>query len=337
MTSTFRALQLQGKGGLDRLRVVELPLVAPGPGELRIKVEAAGAGATDLTMRKTKYMFAPPWPFTMGYEVVGVIDALGAGVKDFAVGQRVCALTIHGAQAEYLTRAAEDFVAVPAGLDAGEVVALPLNYGTAYQMIHRVAKMKAGQTALVTGANGGVGTALLELLRPLGVKALGSANPKHFTLVRELGGEPIEARTRPLDVATREKIPAGVDVSFDVLGGAGTRECTRATKRGGLVVGYGFMATVKDGQPSRMATYRGFAAVFIGTRLRGRRGTFYGISALYKKDKRPLKEDLAQLLQLLGQKQLRPRIAARLGLLDGARAQTMLEAGGVQGKIVLMA
>jgi NADPH2:quinone reductase len=155
--------------------------------------------------------------------------------------------------------------------------------------------------------------------------------------VRELGGEPIEARTRPLDEATCEKIPEGVDVSFDILGGAGTRQCTRATKKGGLVVGYGFMATAKDDQPSRLLVLRGFAAVFLGTRLRGRRGTFYGITALYRRDKRPLKEDLAALLALLEQKRLRPRISARLGLLDGRKAQEMLERGGVQGKIVLLA
>ena len=338
MTATYRALQLQGKGGLDQLQVVELPLTPPGPGELRIKVEAAGAGFTDITMRKTKYMFAPPWPFTAGYEAVGVIDALGDGVSGFAVGQRVCALTVYGAQAEYLTRAAEDFVPVPAGLDAGDVVALPLNYGTAYQMIHRVAKMRAGQTALVTGANGGVGTALLELLRLHGVKALGSANPSHFALIRELGGEPIEGRARPVDVSTREKIPDGVDVSFDIMGGAGTRACIRATRRGGRVVGYGFMATTnKDGQPSTLAVLRGFAAIFLGAPLVGRRGAFYGITARYRKDKRPLKEDLATLLELLAQKRIQPRIAARLGLLDGRKAQEMLEAGGVAGKIVLVA
>jgi NADPH:quinone reductase-like Zn-dependent oxidoreductase len=336
MTSTYRALQIQGKGGLDRLRVVELSLVPPGPGELRVKVEAAGAGFTDVTMRTTKYLFAPPWPFTAGYEAVGVVDAVGAGVTGFSVGQRVCALTVYGAQAEYLTRAADDFVPVPAGLDPGAVAAIPLNYGTAYQMIHRVAKMKPGQTALVTGANGGVGTALLELLRLHGVRALGAANPRHFSLVRELGAEPIEARTRPLDLATREKLPGGVDVSFDILGGAGTRECTRATRRGGLVVGYGFMATRKNGEPSGLLVLRTFAAVFLGTRLRGRRGTFYGITARYRKDKRPLKEDLATLLVLLQQGQIKPRIAHRLGLLDGKEAQALLEAGGVQGKIVLV-
>jgi NADPH:quinone reductase-like Zn-dependent oxidoreductase len=337
MGATYRAVQLTGQGGLDRIVVVELPLVPPGPGELRIRVEAAGAGATDLSMRKSKYLFAPPYPFTVGYEAVGVVDALGDGVHGFTVGQRVCALTVYGAQAEYLTRAAEDFVPVPDGLDPAEVAALPLNYGTAYQMIHRVAKPQAGQTALVTGANGGVGTALLELLRLIGAKAYGTAHSRHFTLVREYGAEPLEARARPLDEVVHEKLPDGVDVSFDILGGAGTRQCIRATRKGGVVVGYGFMAATKNGKPSTMLALRGFWSIFVGARLAGRRGAFYGITARYRKDKQPLKEDLAQLLSMLKEKKLHPRIATRLQLLDGRRAQELLEAGGIQGKIVLVA
>ncbi len=337
MTTTYRAVQLQGIGGLERINVVELPLVPPGPGELRIRVEAAGVGATDLLMRRSKYMFAPPYPFTVGYEVVGIVEALGPGASGFALGQRVCALTVHGAQAEYFTRSADDFVPVPGGLDAGEVAALPLNYGTAYQMIHRLARLRPGQTALVTGANGGVGTALLELLRPLGVQVIASANPRHFALLRDSGAEPIEARTRPLDQVTRAIVPGGVDVTFDILGGAGVGQCIRATKKGGLVVGYGFMSTLKDGKPSKLAVLRGFAALYLGAPLVGRKGTFYGITSRYRKDKQPFKEDLSQLLQLLAKKELRPRIAARLPLLEGRGAQRLLEAGGVEGKIVLVA
>jgi NADPH:quinone reductase len=335
--TVYRAVRLLGIGGLDRIAVEELPLAAPAAGELRVKIEAAGAGATDLLMRRSKYMFAPPWPFTVGYEAVGRVDAVGEGVRDFSVGQRVCALTVHGAQAEYLVRDTADFVAVPENVDAGDVAALPLNYGTAYQMIHRAAKMTPGQTALVTGANGGVGTALLELLRLHGVKAIGSADPRHFTMIRELGGEPVESRGRPLPELVREKVPGGVDVAFDILGGAGTRQCIRATKKGGLVVGYGFMAAIDKGKPSRLAIVRGFLALYIGAPLAGRRGTFYGISRDFKKDKRPLKEDLATLLQLLADGKIRPRIAERLPLLDGRRAQELLEAGGVAGKIVLVA
>ena len=333
MSGTYRAVQLTGKGGLDRIVVVDLPLAAPATGELRVKVEAAGAGATDLTMRQSKYMFAPPWPFTLGYEVVGRVDTIGEGVSGFAAGQRVCALTVYGAQAEYLVRAADDFVAVPEGLDAATVAALPLNYGTAYQMIHRVAGAQAGQTALVTGANGGVGTALLELLRLAGVRTFATVSPRHFELVREYGAEPLEARTRPLDHVVPEK----VDMCFDILGGAGTRQCIRATKKGGIVVGYGFMAATRNGKPSKLLAYRGFWSIFVGARLAGRRGAFYGITLRYRKDKRPLKEDIAKLLQLLAEGKLHPRIAAKLPLLDGRRAQELLEAGGVQGKIVLVA
>jgi NADPH:quinone reductase-like Zn-dependent oxidoreductase len=331
--SSYRAIQLQGKGGLDQLKLVELPLEPPKPGELRIKVRAAGAGFTDITMRTSKYLFAPPWPFVLGYEVVGDVDALGDGVTGFRIGQRVCALTVHGAWAEYLTREADHFVPVPDGVDDGEAVALILNYVTAYQMVHRSAHVQPGQLVLVSGANGGVGTALLELCRIQGVRAVGAVSTQHFDYVRELGGEPIESRTRPLDVAVHEKFPDGVDVAFDVLGGSATREHIRATKKGGIVVGYGFMRA----RETRLGALRTFASLYLGARLAGRRGTFYGITALYRKDKQPLKEDLPKLLAMLAQKQLSPRIAARLPLLDGRRAQELLEKGGVTGKIVLVA
>ncbi|HZY02738.1 MAG TPA: zinc-binding dehydrogenase [Anaeromyxobacteraceae bacterium] len=334
--STYRAIRFTGPGGLDRLEEVRLPLLDPGPGELRVRVVAAGAGATDLTMRRGRYPFAPPFPFVPGYEVLGVVDAIGAGVVGFALGQKVAALTVHGAFAEYLVRAAEHFVPVPAGLDDGETVALVLNYGTAWQMIHRVAKLQAGQTALVTGANGGVGTALLDLLRDARVRTLGACSSRHAELVRSLGGEPIPSRGTPLDRTVRSVLPEGVDAAFDVLGGAGTGECIRATKRGGVVVGYGFMGTVVDGRPSRWLTLRGFASLLVGARLHGRRGAFYGITLRYRRDPGPYREDLASLMTLLASRRIAPRIAHRLPLLAVRRSQELLEAGGIAGKIVLV-
>jgi NADPH:quinone reductase-like Zn-dependent oxidoreductase len=329
---TYRAVVLAGKGGLDRLAVQELPLVEPRPGELRIRVRATGAGATDLIMRTGYYPFRPPFPFSPGYEVVGDIDAIGDGVSGFSVGQRVCALTVHGGQAEYLVREAEHFVPVPDGLDDAEVVALILNYVTAYQMIHRVAEVKAGHSVLVTGANGGVGTAALELLRAIDARAIGAAGKSHFELVRALGGEPIESRAAPLAAQVRALVPNGADATLDGLGGASTRDCVDATRKGGVVVAYGFV-TVK----TTPAAMRGLLSLFVGARLAGRRGTFYGITAVYRKDKRSFLEDLPKLFELLRARTIQPRIAARLGLLDGRRAQEMLEAGGVQGKIVLLA
>jgi NADPH:quinone reductase len=329
--ATYRAIQLKGKGGLDQLQEVELPLLPPNKGEIRIRVRASGVGFTDISKRIGYYPYSPAFPFVEGYEVVGDVDAIGDGVTGFALGQRVCALTVYGAWAEYFTRNAEDFVPVPEDLDDADVIALILNYVTAYQMIHRIAATRPGQTALVTGANGGVGTALLELLRDHKVRALGLASKKHFALIESLGGEPAESRTKPIDIAVREALPGGVDVTFDGLGGALTGECTRATRKGGLIVGYGFVAA-----SGTLGTFRGFAALFLGTRLSGRHGTFYGITKIYRKDKRPFKEDMLKLFSLLAERKIQPRIAARLPLLAGREAERLLEAGGVEGKIVLL-
>ena len=329
--ATYRAIQLKGKGGLDQLQEVELPLESPKKGEIRIRVRASGVGFTDITKRTGYYPYRPAFPFVEGYEVVGDIDAIGEGVAGFVLGQRVCALTVYGAWAEYFTRGAEDFVPVPEGLDDAEAIALILNYVTAYQMIHRTASMQPGQTAIVTGANGGAGTALLELLRVHGVRALGLVSRTHFDLIRSLGAEPIESRTRPIEDAVHEVLPAGADVAFDSLGGSRTRECIRAIRRGGLVVGYGSMAA-----RGTIDIVRGLFALFLGSPLAGRRGTFYGITALYRKDKRPFKEDLPKLFELLAARRIQPRIATRLPLLAGREAERLLEAGGIAGKVVLL-
>jgi len=317
--TTYRAVVLTGKGGLDRLEERALPLVPPAAGEVRIRVRAAGAGATDVTMRTGSYPYRPPFPFTVGYDVVGEVDASGPGVSGFAPGERVCALTVHGAQAEYLTRPAEDFVRVPSGLDDAQVVALILNYVTAYQMIHRCVVPQRGMTALVTGASGGVGSALVELLALAGVEVVASR------------------RDTPPDVTVHERYPEGVDMAFDGLGGHGTAACTRATKRGGMVVGYGFMATSKkDGSASTFLALLGFWSIFVGAFFAGRRGVFYGITQRYRKDRASFREDLAILLGMLQKGVIEPRIAARLPLLAGVEAQRRLEAGGVSGKIVLL-
>lgn len=335
--STYRAVMLKGKGGLDQLEEQSLPLTEPQAGELRIKVRASGAGSTDITMRTGYYPYAPKFPFVQGYEVVGDVDAIGAGVTGFHKGQRVCALTVHGGWGEYLVRDASDFVPVPDGLDDGEVIALILNYITAYQMIHRTAKMQPGQLALVTGANGGVGTALLELLKIHGARAIGAAGPKHFDLVRSLGGEPIESRGKPLEESVHAIHPEGVDVAFDGVSGKTTGECIRATKKGGIIVAYGFMGAMEPGLSGMLSAARGSTALFVGAPLSGHRSEFYGITALYRKDKQPFREDLPKLFELLKQRKIKPRIAARLPLLAGKKAVEMLTAGGVVGKIVLLA
>jgi len=328
---TYRAVMLTKKGGPEVLQVVELPVERPGPDQLRIRVRAAGVGSTDLVMLTGGYMFAPKIPFVPGYEIAGVVDQIGSGVSGFAIGQRVAALTVYGGFAEFLIREAEHFLPIPDGVSDRDAAAVILNYVTAWQMIHRVGKVQSGGTALVTGAAGGVGTAALQLLRLAGVKTYGAASKSKHETIRSLGATPIDYRAGRLDRLTRALEPAGVDSVFDAVGGANIGPCIGALKRGGIVVGFGFM-----GASSAFSKAAMFANLFIGARLRGRRGTFYGISALYKRNPLPLREDLPKIFALLAQKKIDPLVSRTFPLMEARQAIEFLAAGSVEGKVVLL-
>jgi D-arabinose 1-dehydrogenase-like Zn-dependent alcohol dehydrogenase len=187
---TYRAVMLTRKGGPEVLQVVELPLPEPGPGQLRVRVRAAGVGATDLTLLDGSYPFAPRIPFVPGYEVAGVVDAVGTGVSGFSVGQRVAALTVWGGYAEYLVREAEHFLTTPDAVSDPEAAAVILNYVTAWQMIHR--------TARVAEARG----------ERTGVRTLGAASAAKHATVRALGATPIDYRAGHLEALVRAWCPA---------------------------------------------------------------------------------------------------------------------------------
>jgi NADPH:quinone reductase-like Zn-dependent oxidoreductase len=160
-------------GGPEVLKVVEDGDPRPGPGEVRIRVLAAGVSFTDAQLRAGTYLGVPPPPFTPGYELVGVVDELGPGCTRLQVGDHAAALTVWGAYAERACVPEANAVEVPGDLDPAEVVSLVLPYMTAYQLLHRVAMVKSGETALVHGAAGRVGTAVLELGRWPGFASTG--------------------------------------------------------------------------------------------------------------------------------------------------------------------
>ena len=331
MAATYRAVMLTKKGGPEALQIVELPVEAPGPGQLRVRVRAAGVGSTDLIVLAGKYRFAPKIPMVPGYEIAGVVDAIGAGVTGFKVGDRVAALTVYGGFAEILMREAEHFLPIPDGVSDCDAAAVILNYGTAWQMIHRVAEVKRGQTALVTGAAGGVGTAALQLLRLADVKSYGAASAAKHDTVRSLGATPIAYRAGQLDRLTRALEPRGVDYVFDAIGGANIGPCIGALRRGGLLVGFGFVAAT-----TKMSQGAMFANLFLGSRLRGRRGTFYGITLLYRKNPKLLHEDLPKIFSLLMEKKVDSLVTHTFPLLDARKALELLAMGSVEGKIVLV-
>ncbi len=328
--TTYRATMITRPGGPEVLEIADLPLAAPGANELRVRVRACGIGATDLTMLAGKYQFAPKLPIVGGYEIAGVVDAIGRNVTGFRIGQRVAALTVHGGFAEYVVREARHFVPIPDEISDIEAAAVILNYVSAWQMIHRVASVQPGTSALVTGAAGGVGTALLQLLRLAGAKTYGAASrPKH-ALVEKLGAIPIDYREGPVDRLIRSREVDGVDTVFDAIGGRSISRCLSAVRRGGLVVGYGFMAA-----DSKISQARMFFDTFITSRLRGRRGTFYGISLLYRKNPRPFLEDLRKIFTLLAERRIAPVIAEVFPLERARQALELLATGTKAGKIVL--
>src|SRR5499426_423913 len=206
-------------GGPDELRVVDEERPEPKDGEVRVRVLAAGVSLPDLLMREGVHPETPPLPFTPGWDLVGVVDRLGDGISGIEPGQSVAALPITGAYAEFVCLPQRELVPVPSELDAAEAVSLILNYVTAYQMLHRSAKVKPGQRVLFHGASGGVGTALLELGRLAELEMYGTCSSRGALTVSELGGIPIDYENQDLVVELRRFTADGVDAVFDPIGG----------------------------------------------------------------------------------------------------------------------
>ena len=238
-----RVVQLRRFGGPDELEVVDVPVPMAGRGEVRVRVLASGVEYTDTLIRKHLYpqtsLRRPP--FVMGYDLVGEIDQLGDGVSGFQLGERVADMTVVGSNAAYRTLRADQLTRVPPGVDAADAAALILSWTTAYQLLHRAACVQRGQRVLVQGAAGAVGQALLVLGRLHGLQLWGTARAEHATLIRELGGTPIDYQKEDF---TRV-LPDGFDVVLDGIGEDGYRRSFAALKPGGLLCAYGYTAGVQ--------------------------------------------------------------------------------------------
>ena len=189
-----RVVQISRFGGPDGLEVVEAPMPTAGHGEVRVRVLASSLNYTDVLIRRRLYPQTARRqpPFVLGYDVVGEIDQLGDGVHDFQVGDHVADMTVVGSNTAYRTLQADHLSRVPAGVDAAEAATLILSWTTAYQLLHRSARVQRGQRVLVHGAAGAVGQALLALGRLAGVEVWGAARGEHAALIRTLGATPID-------------------------------------------------------------------------------------------------------------------------------------------------
>src|SRR5512146_1321800 len=251
-------------GGPDALQVVEEECPEPRHGEVRVRVQAAGVSLPDIMAREGVHPETPPVPYTPGWDLVGEVDRLGNGVSGIEPSQIVAAMPIHGAYAEFVCLPQRELVPVPSGLDAAEAVSLILNYITAYQMLHRSARVAPGQRVLFHGASGGVGTALLQLGRLAGLEMYGTCSSRSAAAVFDLGGIPIDYRQQDFVKEVRRLASDGVDVVFDPMGGSHLWQSRKALRMGGRVVGYGLISSMRgeglaSGRPGRRQRFRGTA------------------------------------------------------------------------------
>jgi NADPH:quinone reductase-like Zn-dependent oxidoreductase len=311
---------------------------------VRVRVLAAGVSLPDLLMCAGVHPETPPLPFTPGWDLIGVVDRLGAGVTGIETGQIVAALPITGAYAEFVCLPQHELVPVPPGVDAAEAVSLVLNYVTAHQMLHRTAKVRSGQHVLIHGAAGGVGSALLQLGRLAGLKMYGTCSARGAPAVSERGGIPIDYRHLDFVEEIRRVTRDGVDVVFDGVGGTNIWRSRTALRPGGTVVAYGLTSSLREGRPAsgRRRRLHGlpiFALYIAGGWLLPGRKRVLPYSIQWLKRLRPawFRQDLACLFDLLERREIRPLIAHRFPLAEARRAHELLDEGGVTGKIVLVA
>jgi NADPH:quinone reductase-like Zn-dependent oxidoreductase len=337
----WQFIRISRFGGPEVLQLADQQTIPePGPGNVRIKVLAAGTGFTDAFIRRGRYPdFKGPLPFTPGYDLVGVVEATGPGVSANLTGQTVADLCVVGGYTQYAIRPADFLVPVPADLDPAEAVCIPLAYLTAYQMLIRYRRLPRGATILVIGASGTVGTALLDLAQHFGLKAIGTCSAANIATVERFGATAIDYRAGDFVEAVHRIMPAGVDMVFDAIGGAHFARSFACLAPGGLLIGYGAQ-TMAVGDATLVSAGLGMVRLKLWNALRllygGRSAVFYSITARRSTHPDDFKTDMAALFDLLRDRAIHPVVVDRLPLAAARDVHVRIDAGGFGGKIVLL-
>ena len=331
---------LPGKVEPEGLEIRKGPAPTAGPGQVVVRMEATGVSFAEQQMRRGRYYDQPPFPFVPGYDLVGTVAATGEGVDTELVGTRGAALVKVGGWASYVVVDAADVVPVPAGIDPAEAETLVVNGITAWQMLHRKAHVRAGQTVLVHGANGGVGSVLVQLARAAGVKVIGTASARHHDALRALGAVPVDYRTEDVPARVRELAPGGVDAVFDHIGGRSVVDSWHLLAPGGTLVSYGSASTRDDQGSKQWPVLKLLGRVWLWNALpNGRHAYFFNVWAgrALNKDRfrARLRDDLTQVFAAQQRGDVTAQIAARLPLVQAADALRLAESGTVTGKVVL--
>jgi NADPH2:quinone reductase len=320
----MRAMRCHAFGPPETLVLDQAPIPQPGPGQVAIKVAAAGVNFADILMTGGQYQEKPPLPFSPGLEAAGTVTEVGEGVTGFALGERVLAMTDWGAFAEQAVARAGDVFAIPPEMDFATAAALSIAYGTAYGALTWRAELKPGETLLVHGATGGVGLAAVEVGRAMGATVIATASgPDKLALAKARGAHHV-IDYRHEDVRARVKeICGGVDVAFDPVGGAAFEASLRVANWGARILIVGFAGGTVPQIPANILLVKNASAI----------GFYFGSYRRHRPELLP--GTFAQLFAWYREGLIRPLVSERFPLDRAAEALLRLRDRRATGKIVL--
>jgi NADPH:quinone reductase-like Zn-dependent oxidoreductase len=342
----MRAVVISRHGGPEVLAVRELPDPAVDPGRVRIEVRAAGINFADLMARSGMYPDAPPLPSVVGYEVAGIVEAVGEGVESCAAGDRVMAATRFGGHAELCSVAARDVLPLPAEMSFEQGAAVPVNYGTAYAGVVLMGGLREGDRLLVHAAAGGVGIAATQLAAARGAEVFGTASAAKHDAIRAQGVDhAIDYRTVDFEAEVlRLTGGEGIDIAFDAIGPTSFRKDYRLLRPGGRLVCYG-LSEVQSGEGRDLAAaVKGLVRMTTATMpwwksmaiMNENKGIF-GLNMLHWWDREgSLDRVVAPLADDLAAGRLEPVVAASFPFDEAAAAHRYIHERRNVGKVVLV-
>lgn len=328
LPKTMRHIAFDAPGDADVMRLVEGPVPEPGPGEILIRVRAAGVNRPDVFQRQGDYPPPPGASPILGLEVAGEVAALGTGVKDIAIGEKVTALSNGGGYAQYTVVPVGQALSFPKGFDAVRAAALPETFFTVWANLFDMAALKAGETVLIHGGTSGIGTTAIQLAKALGARVLATAgNPDKCAACERLGASrAINYRTEDFREAALEQTGGrGVDVILDMVGAPYfDRNIATLAKDGRLSI-IAFLGGHRVESASLMPIMTKRLRVF-GSTMRPRTA----------EEKRAIRDQLARTAwPLLSSGAIAPLIHATFPLEQAADAHRLMESSDHIGKIVL--
>ena len=323
----MKAIVCKAWGLPETLVIEEQADLLPAAGEIVIDIMAAGVNFPDVLIIQNKYQFKPELPFTPGNELAGTVHAVGAGVTQYKVGDKVFAFVPQGAFAQQVKVTADAVLPMAAGMDFDTAAAITLTYGTSHHAVVDRAQLKAGETMLVLGAAGGVGLAAIEIGKALGARVIAAASTTETLAVCKEHGADVLINYTTEDL--REAIKAatngkGPDVVYDPVGGSYTEPAFRSIAWRGRYLVIGFANGEIPKLPLNLPLLKGASLV----------GVFWGDFA-----RREPAHNLAamqELMRWLAEGKIKPHISARYALADTPQALIDMASRKVTGKIVIL-